>query len=253
MSDAFPDMQTKEVISREDRDFWVSDEGRRRMSPPKFLIGTLKKSGRAAHSTWNQNLSRIKVETPTRDTRTIFYTALYHLIVAPTLFDDVDGQYRGMDGKIHQLPAGAAQLQHLFPLGHVSGGASHVHPVQPDRVPDFVNCLIRMAQESPAGVPIWPLQGRETFCMTGYHSSSVYAEACVKGFKGIDFEAGVSAAPAPRDGRRLSRPRAITASSATSLATKKKSRSARPWNMYTTIGQLRMSRRRWGRWTTTSC
>ncbi len=58
---------------------------------------------------------------------------------------------------------------------------------QPDRVPDFVNCLVRMAEESPEGPPVWPLQGVETGCMIGYHSAVVIAEAQAKGFTGIDY------------------------------------------------------------------
>ncbi|MGN6382920.1 MAG: GH92 family glycosyl hydrolase, partial [Dyella sp.] len=57
---------------------------------------------------------------------------------------------------------------------------------QPERVPDLVNGLIRMAAESPDGPPVWPLQGVETACMIGYHSASVVAEAIAKGFEGID-------------------------------------------------------------------
>ena len=68
-----------------------------------------------------------------------------------------------------------------------------LHPMytlfMPERVPDFVNCLIRMAEESPVGVPIWPLQGRETGCMVGYHSAPVVAEALAKGFPSIDAKA----------------------------------------------------------------
>ena len=109
------------------------------------------------------------------------------MLVAPTLFDDVDGQCRGMDGKIHQLPKGAHNYS-TFSLWDTFRAAHPMYTLfQTDRVPDFVNCLIRMAQESPEGVPVWPLQGKETGTMTGYHSSSVYAEALVKGFKGIDF------------------------------------------------------------------
>ena len=105
------------------------------------------------------------------------------MMVAPTLFDDVDGQYRGMDGKVHQLPAGL----HNYSTFSLWDTYPATHPFYTialgERVPDFVNCLIRMAQESPEGMPVWPLQGRETGCMTGYHSSSVIAEPCVKGFK----------------------------------------------------------------------
>jgi predicted alpha-1,2-mannosidase len=140
-----------------------------------------------AHAAWSKNLSRIKITTSNERHKKIFYTGLYHMMVAPTLFDDVDGQYRGMDGKNHQLPQGLHNYS-TFSLWDTFRAA---HPMYTlflgDRVPDFVNCLIRMGQESPDGVPIWPLQAKETFCMTGYHASSVIAESYVKGFKGIDF------------------------------------------------------------------
>ncbi len=177
----------REIISVKTGLSSVSEEGARKNVAAEIPDWDFDKVHRAAHAAWNTNLSRIKVETANARHKTIFYTALYHLLCAPTLFDDVDGQYRGMDGKIHRLPGGAHNYS-TFSLWDTYRTAHPMYTLfQSDRVPDFVNCLIRMAQESPDGVPIWPLQGRETFCMTGYHSSSVYAEACVKGFKGIDF------------------------------------------------------------------
>jgi predicted alpha-1,2-mannosidase len=148
---------------------------------------------RAAHTAWSKNLSRIRITTPDARHKRIFYTGLYHMMVAPTLFDDVDGQYRGMDGNVHQLPAGLHNYS-TFSLWDTYRAA---HPMYTlflaDRVPDFVNCIVRMAHESPDGVPVWPLQAKETGCMTGYHSSSVVAEAHTKGFQGIDFRKAYSA------------------------------------------------------------
>ncbi len=73
----------------------------------KFLHGISRKCGAPRTKRGTQQLSSIKIETTNLRHRKIFYTALYHMMVAPTLFDDVDGQYRGMDGKVHQFPAGA--------------------------------------------------------------------------------------------------------------------------------------------------
>lgn len=166
----------------------VSDEGAKKNIEAEMPDWNFDKVRRVAHEKWNAQLSRIKIETKSPKHRAIFYTGLYHMMVAPTLFDDADGQYRGMDGKVHQLPSGSHYYS-TFSLWDTYRAAHPMYTIfQPDRVPDFVNCLIRMAVESPAGVPIWPLQSKETFCMTGYHSSSVYAEAYVKGFKGIDFK-----------------------------------------------------------------
>lgn len=147
----------------------------------------------AAEERWRHQLGKILIETPDRDRKTIFYTALYHTMLAPTLFDDADGHYRGMDGQVHQMRPG----QHNYTTFSLWDTYRAEHPlltlIHADRVPDFVNSLIRMAGESPAGMPVWPLQGKETGCMTGYHSSAVIAEASAKGFTGIDYDAAYTA------------------------------------------------------------
>ncbi len=141
-----------------------------------------------AERKWYAELAKIQVETPNRNLRTLFYTSLYHSMLGPTLFDDVDGQYRGMDGKNHQLESGQRNYT-TFSLWDTYRAE---HPlftlIHADRVPDMVNSLIAMAEQSPAGMPVWPLQGTETGTMTGYHSASVMAEACAKGIPGIDWQ-----------------------------------------------------------------
>ena len=93
-----------------------------------------------------------------------------------------------MDGQVHRLPHGLHNYS-TFSLWDTIRAATPLFTIAlKERVPDFVNCLIRMAQESPAGMPVWPLQGKETGCMTGYHSAPVIAEALAKGFQGIDFD-----------------------------------------------------------------
>ena len=141
----------------------------------------------AARQSWQRELSRIRIETPNQKHKEIFYTSLYHLMLAPTLFDDVDGQYRGMDGEVHQLPSGLHNYS-TFSLWDTYRAAHPLYTLfQSHRVPDFVNCLIRMASESPEGMPVWPLQAKETGTMTGYHSAAVIAEAIVKKFPKLDL------------------------------------------------------------------
>ena len=143
---------------------------------------------RSAREQWNQQLSRVKIATENEAHRRIFYTALYHASLGPALFDDVDGRYRGMDKQIHQLDRG----QHNYTTFSLWDTFRAAHPLYTlicaDRVPDFANTLIRMAEQSPAGMPVWPLQGCETGTMTGYHSAAVIAEACNKGIAGVDYE-----------------------------------------------------------------
>ena len=143
----------------------------------------------AAEAAWERELSRIRIESASEDVKRTFYSALYHTMLAPTLFSDVDGRYRGMDMKVHQLPKG----QHNYSTYSLWDTYRAEHPLftlfQAERVPDLVNGLVRMAQESPNGPPVWPLQGIETVCMIGYHSAVVVAEAQAKGFTGIDYAA----------------------------------------------------------------
>jgi predicted alpha-1,2-mannosidase len=143
---------------------------------------------RQARERWSQQIGKVRVQTPNIAHKRIFYTALYHLSLGPTLFDDVDGSYRGMDNAVHTLAPGQRNYT-TFSLWDTYRAAHPAYTlIEPARVPDFANTLIRMAQQSPAGMPVWPLQGAETGTMTGYHSAAVIAEAVNKGFAGIDLE-----------------------------------------------------------------
>ncbi|WP_454830835.1 GH92 family glycosyl hydrolase [Pseudoxanthomonas wuyuanensis] len=147
-----------------------------------------------AVAAWEQALARVRIDTDDRDTddgmqRRIFYTSLYHSLLAPTLFSDVDGRYRGMDLQVHTLPDG----YHNYSTYSLWDTYRTLHPlltlVQPERVPDLMHGLVRGAAECPDGVGIWPLQGVETGTMIGYHSAVALAEAHAKGFGGIDYAA----------------------------------------------------------------
>ena len=143
----------------------------------------------AAQQKWREQLTKVKAEFADPTHKRIFYTALYHMSLGPQVFDDVDGSYRGMDGERHVLAAGQRNYT-CFSLWDTFRAAHPAYTLfEGERVPDFVNSLLRMAEQSPQGIPIWPLQGVETGGMTGYHSASVLAEAIHKGFPGIDAEA----------------------------------------------------------------
>jgi len=141
----------------------------------------------AARAAWEKELSRILIKGGTNADRRIFYTALYHATLAPTLFSDVDGRYRAMDSVVRQLPPGTNNYS-TYSLWDTYRA---LHPlftlIQRERTTDLVAGLVRMAEESPFGPPIWPLQGIETRCMIGWHSAVVLAEAYAKGFPGIDY------------------------------------------------------------------
>ncbi|WP_036140064.1 GH92 family glycosyl hydrolase [Luteibacter sp. 9135] len=142
----------------------------------------------AAEAEWIQELSKITIESGSDKIKRTFYSSLYHTMLAPTVFSDADGRYRGMDKAVHTLPDG----RHNYSTYSLWDTYRAEHPLftlyQSERVPDLVDGLVRLAVESPSGAPVWPLQGIETVCMIGYHSAVVVAEAQAKGFKGIDYE-----------------------------------------------------------------
>ena len=142
----------------------------------------------SATAAWRRQMQKIKVAGADMDHKRVFYTALYHMSLGPTLFDDVDGRYRGMDDQVHTLPAGERNYT-TFSLWDTYRAAHPAYTLfERERVPHFVNTLVRMAVESPAGMPVWPLQGTETGTMTGFHSAAVIAEACNKDFAGVDYQ-----------------------------------------------------------------
>ncbi len=138
---------------------------------------------RAAARRWATELDAIRVEGGTADQRAIMASALYHAMVAPTLFSDVDGRYVGLDRQVHALPAG----QRAYSTYSLWDTYRTLHPlltiIAPDRAASLVTDLIRQTQQSPYGPPVWPLQGVETGTMIGWHAVPVLAEAQAKGIR----------------------------------------------------------------------
>lgn len=137
-------------------------------------------------SSWNDALSKIKIEGGTKEQKTIFYTSLYHSFIHPNILSDADGRYRGMDNKIH-VADGYTQYT-VFSLWDTYRA---LHPlftlVQPERNIDMVKSLIAKYNESGI-LPVWELSSNETGTMIGYHSIPVIADAILKGFKNFDVE-----------------------------------------------------------------
>jgi predicted alpha-1,2-mannosidase len=142
----------------------------------------------AAHNTWNDHLSRILVECSNPNIRQTFYTALYHAMTAPTLYNDADGSYVGPDRKIY--PEARFQNYSTFSLWDTFRAE---HPlltiIEPERVNDLIQSMTAFYQHSPDhALPMWPLANTETWCMIGYHSAPVIWDAYAKGFRGFDAE-----------------------------------------------------------------
>jgi predicted alpha-1,2-mannosidase len=163
------------------------DEARRNLQAeiPSWDFAAIRQ---AARSDWNENLSRISIECSNPNIRQTFYSALYHAMMAPTLYNDADGSYCGPDKKIH--PRAGFEFYSTFSLWDTFRAE---HPllalVEPERVNDFVQSMLAFYQESPAhALPMWPLANCETWCMIAYHSVPVILDAYNKGFRGFDAD-----------------------------------------------------------------
>jgi predicted alpha-1,2-mannosidase len=133
---------------------------------------------------WNKELGKIIAEGGTNNQLITFYTALYHCMLQPNLYMDVDSLYRGRDLKIHK--AISFDYYTVFSLWDTYRAE---HPlftiIDQKRTNDFINTFL--AQYDQVGkLPVWELSGNETDCMIGFHSASVIADALVKGIRNFD-------------------------------------------------------------------
>ena len=135
---------------------------------------------------WDENLSRIRIESSNPNIRQTFYSALYHTMTAPTLYNDADGTYLGPDKAIH-ANAGF-QYYSTFSLWDTFRAENPLLTLtQPERISDFVQTFLAFYKESPDhALPKWPLASYETWCMIGYHSVPVIWDAYQKGFRSFD-------------------------------------------------------------------
>lgn len=140
---------------------------------------------------WNSELGRIEVKGGTHDERVCFYTALYRTMLAPTLYCDIDGTYRGADGKNHK--AGNWHNYSTFSLWDTFRAAHPLYTItMPERVDDMINSFIAF-YEQHGRLPVWNMWGSETDMMIGYHSVPVIADAYLKGIDGFDADKALEA------------------------------------------------------------
>ncbi len=154
----------------------------------------------AADARWEKELAAFDVQGTGREKR-LFYTQLYHSLLSPVEFQDVDGRYRGLDREVHEAKGFTNHT--VFSLWDTFRA---LHPlftlIQPTRTNDLVNSMLAHFEQSPWKLlPVWSHHGNENWCMTGYHSLPVIADAWMKGIRGFDgnkaLNAMVASASAP--------------------------------------------------------
>ncbi len=144
-----------------------------------------------AAAAWQRQLAPFTVTGATDEEQTILATALYHSFLAPNLFGDADGRYRGLDQQIH-----TADRRDQYTVFSLWDTYRATHPlftlVERDRTRDFVGTMLAQFEQS-GRLPVWELAGNETNCMIGYHAVSVIADAYLKGIGGFDADTALTA------------------------------------------------------------
>ena len=139
-----------------------------------------------ARTVWERQLSKIEVETYSDTHQTVFYTALYHALLAPNLYQDVDGRYRGMDMEIHR--DSSMEYYTVFSLWDTYRAAHPLYTlIEPERTQHFIRTFLKKYREGGI-LPIWDLSANYTGCMIGYHAVSVITDAYLKGLRDYDVE-----------------------------------------------------------------
>lgn len=140
---------------------------------------------------WNRQLGKIEIKGDNENDKVNFYTALYHSMIAPTIYSDVDGAYYGPDKKVHQ--ANGWVNYSTFSLWDTYRAA---HPLftytEPERVNDMVKSFIAFYEQN-GRLPVWNFYGSETDMMIGYHAVPVIVDAYLKGIGDFDAKKALDA------------------------------------------------------------
>jgi predicted alpha-1,2-mannosidase len=158
-----------------------------------------------ASDAWEKELSKIKIQSSDSVQKTIFYTSLYHTMVAPALFSDLNGEFKGVKGDVQK-----AEGYNRYTVFSLWDTYRALHPLftltQQPKVNDMVKSMLDHYRQTGL-LPVWELEGNETFCMVGNHSIPVVAEAILKGIGDFDqqlaFEAMKITSMNDRDGMGL--------------------------------------------------
>ncbi len=147
----------------------------------------------ATQQRWRTELARLEFQ-GSPDMEKSLYTAVYHAMLSPSTSMDVNGDYRGPDNQVHR--ANGFHFVSSLSLWDVYRAEQPLMTlIEPEqRTNDLVRSLIASQQESPFGIlPVWQFQGLETWCMIGYHSVPIIADAYMKGIRGYDTKAVLDA------------------------------------------------------------
>ena len=182
----------------------VDLEGARQAMQSELPGWNFEATREAARHAWETELQRIRITTNDESTKRIFYTSMYHAMMAPALFSDVDGRYRGADGNIYHSATPRYTNFSLWDTYRAKQPLMTI--IQAERAGQFVSSMIDICDRQ-GDLPVWHLWGNETNCMVGDPAIPVVADAIVKGLQGFDhdraFEAIKQTAATPERGKQF--------------------------------------------------
>ncbi|MGR5156476.1 GH92 family glycosyl hydrolase [Vibrio owensii] len=168
---------------------WQGAQKNLEAEAPSFDLAKVKEDAEYA---WAEKLAKIKVEGGTDAEKTNFYTGMYHMMIAPIEFYDVDGQYVDMLGTVRTLKDGDTPNYSIYSTWDTFRA---VHPmwtiIDPDQATLYVKDLIRKSNDEFGLLPKWEGHGSETGTMIGYPSAAILGDAVTKGL--IDAEQAYTA------------------------------------------------------------
>lgn len=157
---------------------------------PHWNFDQVRQEGRSA---WNKELNKVEIVSEDKEEKTNFYTAMYHAFLGPTVYMDSDGNYTGLDMNTHK-----AENFTNYTSFSLWDTYRALHPLfnilQPERNSDMISSMMAHQKQSVHSMlPIWSHYANENWCMIGYHSVSVIADAIVKGNTNFDTEKALQA------------------------------------------------------------
>ena len=169
----------------------VDYEGAERNMKAELPHWSFEKVRADCEALWNKELNKIQVKGGSKDQQVIFYTALYHCFIHPSIYNDVDGRYLGRDMQIHKTDG--FNYYTVFSLWDTFRA---LHPlfniVQRERNLDFIKTFLEQYKQI-GRLPMWELSSNETDCMIGNHAISVIVDAYAKGIRGFDTKLAIEA------------------------------------------------------------
>lgn len=202
-ADNFPDLAGRQLRMHFDFDVEAGEQimVKLALSPVSMAGATANREAEIPHwdfdktkaegqQLWEKELAKIRVKLPSEKDYVNFYTAMYHAALMPTVYMDSDGKYRGLDYEVHQAKGftnyTSFSLWDTFRAFH-----PYMNLVNPSRNADMVQSMMEHYRQSTLKMlPVWSHYANDNWCMSGYHSVSVIADAIIKGvYKGNAAEA----------------------------------------------------------------